>query len=60
MSRCETVMIKDKEVEAGYRIINKEDLSNDDLILDEPPKKKAPKGGDAAKNEGDADGQAGE
>ena len=34
---CKTVMIKDKDVEAGYRIINEEDLTPNDLILDEPP-----------------------
>ena len=38
--KVETVIIRDKNMEAGYRIINADEVSTKDLILDEIPAKK--------------------
>lgn len=35
--QVETVRIRDKSVEGGVRIINKEDLTDNDVIMDEKP-----------------------
>lgn len=40
---CPTLIVRDKDMEAGYRIINATDALPTDLVLDEIPTKKSSK-----------------